>query len=242
LFKAKILVIGTNTAHRRFLINKLIEYGHNITHCIFDDKKVIPSFNIIPSYAKKEKKTLDKLFSSKNNLNLSKIKIHNIKDINSKRANNIIKKISPDITIISGAPRLTNHTIKQFKKLCINVHLGYVSKYRGLDSNLWAIYHRDYNNLGITLHEIENTLDTGNIFLQSKLKISSEVSVYSLRYFETIKAIKMLNLILNKYYLKKLKSKKQKSLGRYYSFMPTDLKDIIEKRLNKKIRKYHYEI
>lgn len=242
MLKAKILVIGTETPHRKYLINKLIEYGHNVTHCIFDDKLIIPPFNTTPSYSNKEESILNDLFDLKNFSGLNKVKVYNVKNINSKRSNNLIKKISPDITIISGAPKLKINTINTIKKLCVNVHLGFVSKYRGLDSNLWAIYHRDYNNIGITLHKIENKLDSGEIYLQSKLKISSEVSVYSLRYFETKKAIKMLNIILHNYYLKKLKSKKQKTLGRYYSFMPTDLKNIVEKRLNKKIRKFDYEI
>ena len=242
MLKAKILVIGTETPHRKYLINKLIEYGHNITDCIFDNKLTIAPFNTTPSYINKEENILNALFDIKNISNFNRVRVYNVKDINSKKSNNLIRKISPDITIISGAPKLKINTINTIKKLCVNVHLGFVSKYRGLDSNLWAIYHRDYNNIGITLHKIEDKLDTGDIYLQSKLEISSEVSVYSLRYFETEKAIKMLNIILNNYYLKKLKSKKQKTLGRYYSFMPTELKNIIEKRLNKKKRIFDYEI
>ena len=38
--------------------------------------------------------------------------------------------------------------------------------YRGLDSDLWAIYHRDYKNIGVTIHMVDSELDTGEILYQ----------------------------------------------------------------------------
>ena len=38
-----------------------------------------------------------------------------------------------------------------------------VEKYRGLDSHLGALWHRDYSELKTCLHQLSDTLDDGDI-------------------------------------------------------------------------------
>ena len=44
----------------------------------------------------------------------------------------------------------------------LNIHFGDCLNYRGLDSNLWALYHRDKPSLGISIHLVESMLDGGD--------------------------------------------------------------------------------
>ena len=45
-----------------------------------------------------------------------------------------------------------------------NFHGANPEKYRGLDSQLWALWHRDYGELKTCLHQLNETLDDGDIF------------------------------------------------------------------------------
>ena len=82
-------------------------------------------------------------------------------DINSGRTAEIIQEHTPDLTIVSGAPilRANMFSIPRFGTL--NVHRGISPEYRGESTIFWPLYYRDYNRIGITLHFIDEGVDTG---------------------------------------------------------------------------------
>ena len=105
-----------------------------------------------------------------------------------------------------------------------------MSKYRGLDSDLWAILENRLDLVGITIHEVKEKLDSGRTFYEKKLNIKNK-KIYQLRYYTTVLAVKYL-LLLIKNILKKKKVKiKKLRLGKYYSFMPLILKNKCKKIL-----------
>ena len=106
-----------------------------------------------------------------------------------------------------------------------------MTKYRGMDSDLWAILENKKNLIGITIHEIEKKLDTGKTFYEKKLKIKN-LKIHQIRYYTTVLAIKYL-IILVKNILKGKKIKKRKlKLGKYFTFMPLNLKKICKLKFN----------
>ena len=66
-----------------------------------------------------------------------------------------------DIGIVFGTGKLIPEVIDKFSGHLMNIHRGIPQKYRGLDSDLWAIYKNDFDNIGTTLHLVEPDLDTG---------------------------------------------------------------------------------
>ena len=79
--------------------------------------------------------------------NLSSIDIETKKEIS--KANFII---------VSGADWIKGELLNKIKHKSLNVHMGIAQKYRGLDSNLWAWYHNDFKNMGVTLHKLDYSL------------------------------------------------------------------------------------
>jgi len=110
----------------------------------------------------------------------------------------------------------------------LNVHMGIAEKYRGLDSNLWAFYHHDYKSIGVTLHKLDRRLDTGQVFKSQSLTINKKTKIWLLRYLESDLAVKLLKMALNSFGKKKLILRRQKKIGRYYSFMPAVIKNKIQ--------------
>ena len=108
----------------------------------------------------------------------------------------------------------------------VNLHGGNLNYYRGLDSHLWSIYHRDFDNLLTTLHFVKKKLDTGNVILTKKINIHRNLSFEAIRAFNTINCIDLVTK-----YVKSIKNnktipvKKNKEFGRYYSAMPSVLID-----------------
>ena len=223
-----VLLIGTDTLHRRFIINSLIDKGVKLNTCIFQTTSYKPSFNTNPFWAKFEKSELLKRFNNKTRLDLRRVK----KIIKIKNLSSITKECKKEISkanfvIISGADLIKGQLFKMLRPKALNVHMGIAEKYRGLDSNLWAFYHHDYKSIGVTLHKLDRRLDTGQVFKSQSLTINKKTKIWLLRYLESDLAVKLLKMALNSFGKKKLILRRQKKIGRYYSFMPTVIKNKI---------------
>jgi pseudaminic acid synthase len=62
--------------------------------------------------------------------------------------------------------------IKYFHRKIINLHISYLPYNRGADPNLWSIL--DNTPSGVTIHYIDETLDTGDILCQKKVILDYE--------------------------------------------------------------------
>ena len=101
----------------------------------------------------------------------------------------------------------------------LNAHRGLTQYYRGLDSDYWPIYFNDFNNLGTTIHLIDDNLDTGDIFYQKKINLINETKVYQLKALTTNIAVKGFLNILDNYVLCKKNAQKLHDKGKYFSAM-----------------------
>lgn len=137
-----------------------------------------------------------------------------------------LQRLRPDVLIVFGTNRITNEVAGIPTVACLNLHGGNPEAYRGLDSHLWAIYHRDFENLVTTLHFIAPQLDAGEIVFSTQLPVHKDASLYQLRAINTrvcvslsLVAVRALSEGLA------LPSRRQQTRGRYYSAMPAVLKD-----------------
>ena len=97
-------------------------------------------------------------------------------------------------------------------------------KSKGLDSDLWAIYHDDFNNIGVTIHKVDTELDTGDFSYSKSLKLDKNMQIFQLRFYTTLLAYELVKKTLLDFINGDIKFSKQKKIGRYYSFMPIQLK------------------
>ena len=135
--------------------------------------------------------------------------------------------ISPDIIIVFGTSRLRKGVIDVLPNAIYNLHGGDPQHYRGLDSHLWAIYHRDFDGLETTLHQLNGELDDGAIVAKRSLQITKGMKLHELRSANTEACVELVTDALH-FYSKtgRIDSCTQKKKGRYYSFMPAVLKEV----------------
>jgi len=167
------------------------------------------------------------------------IKIEDIVDVfetqtvNDKNAFDFIKEKKPDVLIDFGTRKVSPHIIDICPDSIINLHGGDPEKYRGLDSHLWAIYHNDFESLVTSLHLLNVELDDGHVILQAKLPLNKDVKFFMLRKVNTDICIELTLSALDMYKrYNRFISRPQRSKGRYYSFMPSCLKEICLKKYN----------
>ena len=148
-----------------------------------------------------------------------------------KSVNNIADELSNlhDYGIVFGTGKIGERIIDQFSGKLINVHRGIIQEYRGLDSDLWAIYHNDFGDIGTTIHLVEKQLDAGPVINQGRILINKDMKIYQLRYYTTIMAADLVIEAIEKNILPQPQSK----LGRYYSHMPLILKKTVAEKFDK---------
>ena len=74
---------------------------------------------------------------------------------------------------------LSNDFIKKFNGQIINIHPSLLPKYKGLNTHFRAIKNKD-KLTGCTVHHVTSKLDSGEIILQKKIKISAKDNPTSL--------------------------------------------------------------
>ena len=103
----------------------------------------------------------------------------NIKDTE-KRILYLLKKENIEFICLAGFMRiLSKNFIKKFDGKIINIHPSLLPKYKGLNTHYKAIANRD-KFAGCTVHYVTEKIDSGEIIMQKKVKVTVEDDVVSL--------------------------------------------------------------
>ena len=230
----KIALLSSDTLHHRYFINRMKAEGLPLELVIFEKKIYKPKFKTSPFLEKDEEIFESREF--KKLMNIDSVDCENlfVPDINCDDAISLLRSKKINYGIVFGTGLIKEKLINYFKGNLINIHRGIAEEYRGLDSDLWAIYHDDFNNIGVTIHKVDTELDTGDISYSKSLKLDKNMQIFQLRFYTTLLAYELVKKTLLDFINGDIKFSKQKKIGRYYSFMPIQLK----KGLDNKFENY----
>ncbi len=140
----------------------------------------------------------------------------------------------PDIMIVFGTRKLSTSVINVCPSGAINIHTGDPEQYRGLDAHMWTIYHREFDALSVAMQCLATDLDRGDILAMKKLEIVPGMRLFQLRAASTEMAIELSRqTVINFQSRGDLESRPLQTVGRYYSFMPSVLKELCVKRFER---------
>lgn len=100
-----------------------------------------------------------------------------IENVNSLAVYQILTEKKPFAVVVSGTGILR----KQLLALpfpFINIHTGITPKYRGVFGGFWALLNRDFENIGVTVHLVDEGVDTGNILYQEKTVLDPQFDTF----------------------------------------------------------------
>lgn len=84
-----------------------------------------------------------------------------------------------DVLIICRYNLLSDVIFKAPKLACLNVHSSLLPQYRGVHPVSWALI-RGEKETGVTIHHVDNGIDTGPIVLQGRQSIRDDHSIWTL--------------------------------------------------------------
>lgn len=226
----KIAVLTTHTPHHVYFVRELQNIFGSVT-VFCETQSVGPEFATHHSFEiMRDQFELQHWFQGHRPNFSDYARVYSFFSMNETDAIVALETEAPDLVLVFGTGFLKQQVIKACPKNLFNLHGGDPENYRGLDSHLWSIYHKDFSKLVTTLHRLDSGLDTGNIVMQGHVPLFQGMKLHQLRAANTqlcvdlsISAIDMCarhgDVI----------SHVQKQKGRYYSFMPSQLKSICVK-------------
>ncbi len=97
-----------------------------------------------------------------------------VNSVNDKECIETLKKINPDIVIVNGTRIISEEVLNCVNAKFVNLHAGITPKYRGSHGAYWALYNKDKENAGVTVHFVDKGIDTGNIIYQSTISVTEK--------------------------------------------------------------------
>ena len=134
---------------------------------------------------------------------------------------NEVKAFNPDLILSAYYARVFPKSLSEIPRLgCVNVHPSRLPLYRGPFPTAWAIINGD-EEIGVTLHYIDDGVDTGDILIQKSFPIEPDETGFEL-YTRSMKLstkiiIENFQAIANS----TLKPCKQQGFGSYFGKFPT---------------------
>jgi methionyl-tRNA formyltransferase len=109
------------------------------------------------------------------------IRFERTRNINSPEFCELISVLGIDLVVTAHFEKLLKPSLIAAPRIgCINLHPSLLPKYRGMSPQHWPIILGD-NETGVTIHFIEEGIDTGNILVQKKITIPPDMYVSELQ-------------------------------------------------------------
>ncbi len=108
------------------------------------------------------------------------IPVYKLKNINAPQSLALIKALEPELVISVAAPQIFGKELIGVAKYTINIHAALLPQYRGMMPSFWVLA-KGEKSTGVTVHFLDEHIDTGNIILQRDIQISPRDTLHSLQ-------------------------------------------------------------
>lgn len=95
-----------------------------------------------------------------------------VQSINDLQVVSLLSNVTPDLVVISGTRIIGKKLLESIKCPFINLHAGITPAYRGVHGAYWALVDGRSDLAGVTIHLVDNGIDTGRVLAQKIVEIS----------------------------------------------------------------------
>lgn len=227
----RVAFLTNQTTHHAHFVRELLPAAE-IVGSILETTGVTPSFDTGHAYLEQQHEFELANFFGGDDIQIGDLCPNvSVSNVNDSEVIAAVRQWQPDLTVAFGVRRVKPETIEALPGRLLNLHGGDPEEYRGLDTHLWAIYHSDFAALVTALHVLAPRLDTGDIVQLSQIPLQAGMPLYQLRAANTQVCIDLVRTAIES--LKStgdIPTKPQSEFGRYYSFMPSVMKDLVKRR------------
>jgi len=96
-------------------------------------------------------------------------KLLRVGSVNSDQAVQVLQELNPGVVVVSGTRIIAARVLNCVPAVFINIHAGITPMYRGVHGGYWALVRHDVEGCGVTVHEVDDGVDTGRILAQDRI-------------------------------------------------------------------------
>lgn len=228
----RLLILTTETPHHAYFVRE-IQARRPVTLVMVETRTLTPPFETAHPFEAERDEYERRLWFDGADPQLADLAptetFHSINNDGLRR----LRNLKPDVVVVFGTGRLSPQVIATCPDGMVNLHGGDPEEYRGLDTHLWAVYHGDFGGLVATLHRVAPDLDDGDIVCRRLVPLQKGMKLFELRRRNTEVCVALTEKALADFDQGAWKSTPQTRKGRYYSFMPSVLKELCVPKFEK---------
>ncbi len=227
----RLIILTTGSVRRRYFVQAL-NSTIPVTRVFVETGELTPPFEIFHPFEADSKNHEKHTWFNGTPPSLPDIAATEyFPSLNQPEAVRAMTALHPDIMIVFGTRKLNTSVINVCPSGAFNIHTGDPEQYRGLDAHMWTIYHRDFDALTVAMQCLATELDRGDILAMKRVTITPGMRLFQLRAASTEIAIELSRRTVTQFQsCQDLESRPLQTIGRYYSFMPSVLKQLCVER------------
>jgi folate-dependent phosphoribosylglycinamide formyltransferase PurN len=115
--------------------------------------------------------------------------IRHIDSVNSSTCGAALAALKPKVVIVNGTRIIRKDILNATPTVFLNVHQGYTPQYRGSHGSYWALYNNDPGNCGVTVHIVDEGIDTGGVVARVPANPTATDNFATYPYLQTAAAL-----------------------------------------------------
>ena len=108
----------------------------------------------------------------------------------------LLTATAPDAVVVNGTRILSCKLLGSVVAPFINTHMGMTPAYRGVHGGYWALAMGDHARCGVTVHLVDEGVDTGGVLYQSTIDVESNDNFSTYPIHQMAKAIPLMQAAL----------------------------------------------
>jgi folate-dependent phosphoribosylglycinamide formyltransferase PurN len=115
-----------------------------------------------------------------------------VPSVNSPECIGHLRRLRPQAVLVVGTRIIAHDVLRAADAPFINYHAGITPKYRGVHGGYWARAEGDHGNFGVTVHLIDEGVDTGDVLYQARLAPTAKDNYSTYPYLQLAAALPLL--------------------------------------------------
>jgi folate-dependent phosphoribosylglycinamide formyltransferase PurN len=115
-----------------------------------------------------------------------------VPSVNSPECIDHLRRLQPRAILVMGTRIIGAEVLRSVDAPFINYHAGVTPKYRGVHGGYWAKAQGDDDNFGVTIHLVDEGIDTGSVLHQARPATSAKDNYSSYPYLQLAAALPLL--------------------------------------------------
>ncbi|MCK2047154.1 MULTISPECIES: formyl transferase [Chromohalobacter] len=123
--------------------------------------------------------------------------VKHVESINSEDVIELLNDLKPDVVVVNGTRIISKAVLSSTPVHFINTHMGITPRYRGVHGGYWALAKQDHDNCGVTVHLVDQGIDTGGVLYQDIIQTGRHDNLNTYSIHQIAKAIPLMKAALN---------------------------------------------